>query len=113
MKKDPIIFVKHILNSIKHIEKYSKNLDKKHFSSNALIQDGVIRRLEIIGEAAKNLPENFREKHKEIPWIDITDTRNKLIHHYFGIDLDITWDIIKRELPDLKKKIKDILKKDI
>ena len=112
MKKDPIIFVKHILESIKCIEKYAENLDKKHFVSNTLVQDAVIRRLEIIGEAAKNLPQNFKDKHKDIPWIDIADTRNKLIHHYFGIDLDITWDIIEKELPNLKEKIKDILKKE-
>ena len=110
MKKDPIIFVKHILESIGCIEKYAENLDKKHFVSNKLVQDAVIRRLEIIGEAAKNLPQSFKDKHKDIPWIDIADTRNKLIHHYFGIDLDITWDIIERELPSLKKKINDILK---
>ena len=111
MKKDPIIFIKHILESIECIEKYAENLDKKHFVSNKLVQDAVIRRLEIIGEAAKNLPQSFKDKHKDIPWVDIADTRNKLIHHYFGIDLDITWDIIERELPDLKRKIKDILKK--
>ena len=93
MKKDPLIFVKHILESIKYIEKYIDGFRKKHFISNKLVQDAVIRRLEIIGEATKNLPEGFKNKHKEIPWIDVTDTRNKLIHHYFGIDLDITWDI--------------------
>ena len=112
MKKDPIIFLKHILESIECIKKYVDNCDKKYFVSDRLIQDAVIRRLEIMGEAVKNLPSSFKDKHKEIPWIDITDTRNKLIHHYFGIDLDITWDIIKRELPSLKKKIKEILRKD-
>ena len=96
MKKDPIIFLKHILESIEIIETYVKNKDKKNFVSNKLLQDAVIRRIEIIGEAAKNLPQNYKDSHKDIPWIDITDTRNKLIHHYFGIDLDVTWDIIEK-----------------
>ena len=66
--------------------------------------------MEIIGEASKNLPENFREKYKEVEWKRIAGTRDKIIHHYFGIDLNTVWDIVKKDLPDLKRKIKTILK---
>ena len=110
MKKDPIIFVKHILESIECIEKYAENLDKKHFVSNNLIQDAVIRRLEIIGEAVKNLPSDFTSKHKEVEWTKIARMRDKLIHNYFGVDVELTYVVVKDNLPDLKNKINNILK---
>ena len=72
--------------------------------------DAVIRNLEIIGEAVKNISPEFRKKHLGIPWSKIAKTRDKLIHKYFGVDLELTWDIIKKDLPDLKEKIKNILK---
>jgi len=68
----------------------------------------VIRNLEIIGEAAKNIPKEFRSKHGEIEWNKISGLRDILIHEYFGVDLDILWDIIQNKLPDLKRKISKI-----
>lgn len=90
MKKDPIIFLNHILESINKIEEFTKGLLKSDFINSVKTQDAVIRRLEIIGEAAKNLPKQFLEKHKNIPWNEIIRTRDKLIHGYFGVDLNIT-----------------------
>lgn len=110
MKKDPLVFIGHILDEIIKIENSIKNLSKKDFKEDVDIQDATMRRLEIIGEATKNLPDKFKNKHKEIPWNKITGTRDKLIHHYFGVDLDLTWKIVKEEVPDLKKKIQGILK---
>jgi len=114
MKKEPLIFLKHILKEVNKIEESTKDLSKEGFKKDVNIQDATIRRIEIIGEAAKNLPKSFKDKHKnkKIPWIDITDTRNKLIHHYFGVDLDITWEIAKVHVPDLKKKIKAIVEEE-
>ena len=111
MKKDISIFLKHILESLDKIEEYIKTISKTDFINSAQIQDAVIRRLEIIGEATKNLPANFREKHNDIPWNEVARMRDKLIHGYFGVDLNITWNVIKNNLPSLKKKIKDILGK--
>ena len=74
------------------------------------MQDAVIRRLEIIGEATKNIPEEFTKKHSEVPWSGIAKMRDKLIHKYFGVDLDLTWDVLKDDLPSLKEKIKKILR---
>ncbi|MFH1917813.1 MAG: DUF86 domain-containing protein [Nanoarchaeota archaeon] len=71
-------------------------------------QYAIIRAIEIIGEAVKNLPQKFIKKYPEIPWKEIVGTRDKLIHHYFGIDLDMIWKIVKEDLPRLKRSIKNI-----
>ena len=109
MRKDPLIFIKHILNAITDIEESTKNLSKKEFEENKDVKDATVRRIEIIGEAVKNLPDSFRNKYSEVPWKEIVGTRDKMIHHYFGVDLNIVWDIVKKDLPDLKKKVKEIL----
>ena len=103
--KSNLVFIEHILESINKIEEYSKNLSKDKLIENTEIQDAIIRRIEIIGEAVKNLPNNFRNKYPDIEWNEIIRTRDKIIHHYFGINLDIVWGIIKKDLPDLKIKI--------
>ena len=112
MKKDPLIFIKHILESIDKIEAFSKNLSKKTLSKNELKQYAIIRAIEVIGESVKNLPDSLKNKYPNIPWKEIAGTRDKMIHHYFGVDLNIVWDIISKEIPKLKEDIKDILKKE-
>lgn len=87
MKKDPKIFLEHILQSIEAIEDYVKDLTKDDFLNSPIVQDAVIRRIEIIGEASKNLPEDFKNEHPEVLWKDIAGMRDILIHKYFGIDL--------------------------
>ncbi len=108
-KKKPSVFLEHILESIKNIESFSFGLSKTGFEKDRLKQSAIIREIEIIGEAGKNITEKFREKHPEVPWSKMAKTRDKLIHGYFGVDLDLTWDIVKSNLPDLKKKIKKII----
>ncbi len=108
--KDPLIFLKHILGAITDIEESTKDLSKKEFKENKDVKDATVRRLEIIGEAVKNLPELFKGKYLKIPWKEIAGTRDKIIHHYFGVDLDIVWDIVKKDLLNLKKDIERILK---
>jgi len=75
---------------------------------NNLIQDGVIRQLEIIGEATKRLSKEFKDRYPEIPWKDIAGMRDKLIHGYFGVDLDAVWDTAKKDIPGLRGKIEEI-----
>lgn len=112
MKKDNIIFIRHILEEIIKIENSTKNLFKEDFRKDEDIQDATARRIEIIGEAAKNVSNEFKNKNRQIPWKNMTDTRNKLIHHYFGVDLNTVWDIIKKDLPKLKADIEEILKRE-
>ena|SRR3989338_5582878 len=110
MKKDPSVFLKHMLESIEKIEEYAKELTKEKLAKDTKLQDAVIRRIEVLGEATKNLSEEFRAKHQGVKWTEIIRTRDKIIHHYFGVDLDIVWDIAKKDLPKLKKGISEILK---
>lgn len=109
MKKDPIVFIGHIIESIELIEEYAENLNTDKFKKNTAIQDAIIRRLEIIGEAVKNIPSQFRTKHPEIPWKEMTGMRDVLIHKYFNIDLSLTWSVVKRELPPIKVKLQKLL----
>jgi len=109
MKKDPVILINHILVSISLINKYTNDLTISDFISKEEAQDAVIRRLQIIGEAVKNLPEDFKEKYKDINWRQIAGMRDILIHDYFGVDLNLTWNVVKMDLPELEIKLKRII----
>jgi uncharacterized protein with HEPN domain len=110
MKKDPFIFITHVLECIVDIESFSRGLSKTEFQRNKLKQSAIVRQIEIMGEAVKNIPNSFRNKYPLVEWKKITGTRDILIHQYFKIDLNLVWDVIKKELPKLKKQIKEILK---
>jgi len=110
--KDYLIFIRHILDSIRDIEESTDNISKKEFMEDKDVKDATIRRIEVIGEAVKNLSSSFRNKYPHIPWKEIVGTRDKMIHHYFGVDLNIVWNIVKIEVPKLKKKIRESIKLD-
>src|SRR3989344_6862956 len=105
MKRRLILFIEDILESIKLIEKYIGNISKENLGNNQKLKDSIVRRLEIIGEAVKNIPDSFREKYPEVPWKKIAGFRDVIIHGYFSIDFDAVWSIIKDDLPILKKQI--------
>ncbi len=110
MKKEPLVFVGHINDVIIKIELFTKGVTKEEFMKNEMLQFAVFRGLEIIGETSKNVPLSFRKEHPSVPWRSTAGIRDKLIHHYFGVDLQIVWDIIKQDLPSLKKNVQKILK---
>lgn len=110
MKKEPKIFINHILESIEEIEKYTLDLSSADFLKSTLVQDASIRRLEIIGEAVKKIPAETRATTKDIPWKQIAGLRDMLIHEYFGIDLKLVWNVILKDLPSLKKNMLKLLK---
>lgn len=89
MKKDHKVFIGHIIESIELIEQYAKDLTPDKFKENMAMQDAIIRRLEIIGEAVKNIPLAFRTKHSDIPWKQMAGMRDILIHEYFEINLSL------------------------
>ncbi len=112
MIKEPSIFIEHILKSIERIESFSKGISKEKLFENELIQSAIIRQIEIIGEAVKNFPKEFTKKYSSVSWSEIARTRDKLIHHYFGVDLESVWKVVKDDLPKLKKEINKIIKQE-
>ncbi len=110
MKRDLIVYLEDIATSINNIEKYLRDLTKEEFQRNIEKQDSVHRRLEIIGEAVRQIPDDFREKYPDIPWRKIAGLRDVLIHEYFGISSNRIWNIIANDLPNLKTNIKEIVK---
>lgn len=109
-ERDDKIYLHHILDAISKIEEYINKINSEAFLKNTLIQDGVIRQIEIIGEATKNLSENTRSKNSKIPWKDLAGMRDKLIHGYFGVDIEAVWDTAIKDIPALKSNIEKILK---
>lgn len=99
------IFLLHIVDSIEKIQNYLNGKSREDFLSNDLLQDGVLRNFEIIGEATKNLPESFRSLYPDIQWKSMAGFRDILIHQYFGIDLDMVWNITQTSLPEVYSKI--------
>ncbi|MBU1261026.1 MAG: DUF86 domain-containing protein [Planctomycetes bacterium] len=101
-----------ILDAIERIFSYAKGMSYKSFLADQKTQDAIVRNIEIIGEAARGIPKTFRADNPQIPWDEIIGMRNIIVHHYFGILIDVVWDIVKKELPKLKKQIKSIIKVD-
>ncbi|HBC46346.1 MAG TPA: hypothetical protein DEO84_02105 [candidate division Zixibacteria bacterium] len=110
MKKDASVLVEHILESIELIEQYLKGKSKIDFMGSTQLQDSVIRRIEIIGEAVRNIPDDIKSKYQDIRWKEISGMRDILIHKYFGLDLELTWEAAVKDIPDLKEKILRIKK---
>ena len=110
MSKRPIeLLLSDIRQAIDRIEEYIENLSFDGFSDDGKSVDAVVRNLEIIGEAANRLPEEFKERYSEIEWHKVVGLRHRIVHEYFGIDLEIVWQILRRDLPELKKKIVQII----
>ena len=100
-------FLGDIREALKRISVYVAGLDYEAFVKDTRTQDAVIRNLQILGEATKNLSDEFRSAHSDVPWKNMAAARDRLIHHYFGVNLDIVWQIVSTELPKVAEQLSD------
>ena len=108
-KRKPDVYLQDILESIGHIQHFLEGVSEDEFYKNVEKQDAVLRRLEIIGEAVKHLPDEIREDHPDIPWRQIAGMRDIIIHEYFGITLEMVWIVATKDILDLKTKVEEII----
>ena len=111
MTKQDSVYLKHILDAISCIEEYAGGIDFEDFVSNKMVQDAVIRQIEIIGEASKRLSLEFKAGHRGIPWEDIAGMRDKLAHDYLGVNMEQVWLTVEKDIPNLQHAVSLILSK--
>lgn len=109
-EKDVRIYLEDIAQACEKVRVYTKDMNFSEFVRDEKTKDAVLRNLEVIGEAVKNLPDDFKEVHKEIKWKGPAGMRDKLIHEYFGVSPEIVWETLKNDIPQLELQIKNILK---
>jgi len=110
MKRDPKIFLQDILDCIEKIESYVANLDRAGFEADSKTRDAVVRNIEIIGEAIKNLPPKLRLDHNQVEWKEIAGMRDILAHAYWDIDVELIWGVVKNDIRNLSDEVEKIIK---
>jgi uncharacterized protein with HEPN domain len=109
MKKDDTVYLRHILDAIALIEEYVKDVSENEFLSRSMTKDAVAREIEIIGEAANSISDEFQSEHPTLPWKKMTGIRNKIIHEYFNVNFSVVWDTVQEDIPLLKEAITKLL----
>jgi uncharacterized protein with HEPN domain len=109
-ERDAKLYLADIQLALEKIERYTSGLSFEQFASSQQVIDAVVRNFEIIGEAGRNIPENIKNAHPDVPWETMTGMRNKVIHEYFGVDEEILWKTLKEDFPPFKIQILELLK---
>jgi uncharacterized protein with HEPN domain len=113
MSKDPIEYIKHIRDESTYIlSVVDDNLTKSDFLQDETLKRAFVRSLEIIGEATKKIPADFKVKWNSITWKNMAGMRGRLIHDYIGVNYSIVWDVVKNKIPELHKQIIEVLEKE-
>jgi uncharacterized protein with HEPN domain len=110
MSFEPLEYLRHILTEVDYLLANSTSLAKDQFLGSETLRRAFVRSLEVIGEAAKKVPEDFREEHPKVEWRAMAGMRDRLIHGYFGVDYDLVWDVVSHKVPVLKHQIEDLIR---
>jgi uncharacterized protein with HEPN domain len=108
-KRSAQLLLADIVSAINKIEHYTSGFTREQFLEDERTSDAVVRNLEIIGEATRQLPDEYKQQHSSIPWTQMAGLRNRIVHAYFGIDLDIIWSIIQDDLIRLREQAQTLL----
>lgn len=103
------LFAEDILDAILWIERFTEHMDFEQFLADEKTKTAVVKKLEILGEASKNIPSSIRARHRTLPWTDMAKMRDKLSHEYFGVRYDIVWKVVTERLPAIKLEIEKML----
>jgi len=109
MSRCPLEYLRHILDEIAYVQGVAHDITQAEFLADETLKRSVVRSIEIIGEAAKKLPSDFKDKHPDVQWKRVAGMRDRLIHGYFGVDYRLVWDVAQNKLPELKQKIIQIM----
>lgn len=109
--RDVDLLLGDILDAVHSIQTFTEGLSYEEFRADDLVSSAVVQKFEVIGEAAKNIPKKFREEHSNIPWEEMAGMRDRLIHGYFEVDLELVWKTVQNEIPELQKGIKSLVNK--
>ncbi len=107
-KRTPKLYLNDMLDALRRIEQYTRGVSFDQFRADSKTMDAVVRNLEVLGEAARQIPRDFAAEHPKVPWAKMVGLRNKVIHEYFGVDAEILWQTIQDDLPPLRAQIEDL-----
>jgi len=112
MFRSPLVYLHHILDETKYLIEVSTNLQKDQFLRDETLKKAVVRSLEVIGEATKNVPTEFRQKYSQVEWKSMAGMRDILIHRYFWVNYHVVWDVLMTEIPQLQEEIERIIQQE-